>query len=491
MILINPQFNRIRKLGIFSRYVPSSLPIGIGILASYLLAKDKKIKILDDQIIPVTAEVLAEYVKDLSTPYLFGISCFTAGIGRGYQIAQLIKRQYPSSYVIMGGIHPTVLPQEVLRSGYVDIVVRREGEETLVSLYDALKNRRDFTQILGISYKDKSNKIIHNPDAPLFPNLDLLPLFPYYLFESHLDKYNLGFIVSSRGCPYDCIFCSQRQISGRWYRAASPKKVIGELDLLINKYKQKDISFFDDNFVVNPERTKELCNLMYENGFYKKAVFSCQTRGDAINEEILGYLKKAGFTTVGFGLETGSERLMKLINKGETVQQNIDAVKLAKKHGFIIISSIILGLPTETKEDRRLTYQLAKNLDVDVTKFNNATPYPGTKLYELALQEGNLNPGENWDNLSACGTFVEGPFSKAPLAYCPTTTTEDELRKDILKANFFFWLAPKRVFRILRKGSVPGGWLVLPQKWYLKPKEWYYMFRLMIRIILTFIKIFV
>lgn len=491
MILINPQFNRIKKLGIFARYVSISLPIGIGTLAGYLLANNKQVKILDDQVTPVNEQILKEYVKDLSAPYIFGISCFTAGIGRGYQIAQFIKRRYPDSYVIMGGIHPTVLPEEVLNSGYVDIVVRREGDKTIILLYDALKNGKDFTEILGISYRDENNKIIHNQDAPLFSDLNLLPLFPYHLFESHIDKYDLGFILSSRGCPYNCIFCSQRQISGRWYRYVEPERVIEELDLLIHKYQQKDISFFDDNFIIDRERTKRLCDLMYKNGYYKNTVFCCQTRGDAVDDEILEYLKKAGFTTIGFGLETGSERLMKLLNKGETVQQNIKGVRLAKKHGFKVMGNFILGLPTETKQERELAYKLTKSLDLDIVKFNNATPYPGTKLYKIALEEGGLNAGENWKNLCACGTFVEGPFSQAPLAYCPKTSTEKELRKAILKANFFFWLNPKQIIRLFKKGSVTGGWFVFEKGWYLKPKEWYYLSRLGTRAILSFLKIFI
>lgn len=491
MILINPQFDRVKKLGIFSRYVPISLPIGIGILAGHLLFRNKKARILDDQVIPVNEQVLKEYVRGLSKPYIFGISCFTAGIGRGYQIAEMIKKQYPDSYVIMGGIHPTVLPEEVLKNDYVDIAVRREGDETIILLYEALKKGRDFTKISGISYKGKNNQIVHNQDAPLFADLNSLPPFPYHLFESHIDKYNLGFILSSRGCPYDCIFCSQRQISGHWYRCAKPERVIEEIDLLINKYKRKDISFFDDNFVVDKERAKRLCDLIYQNNFYKKAIFACQTRGDAVDEEILEYLKKAGFAAIGFGLETGSERLMKLVNKGETVQQNIEAIKMAKKYGFRVMGSFILGLPTETKAERRMAYQLTKDLDLDLIRFNNATPYPGTELYKIALEEGRLNPGKDWENLSACGTFVEGPFHRAPLAYCPKTTTEEELRKDILRANLFFWLRPKRIFRILSEGIVLGGWLALPEKWYFKPKEWYYLSKLGIRVVLSFLKIFI
>ncbi len=491
MILINPQFDRVSKLGDFSRYVPISVPIGLAILAGYLQSKGKTVKILDEQIKPVSEELLREYVRDLKPPYIFGISCFTAGIGRGYEIAKIVKSKYPEAKVVMGGIHPTVLPEEVLNSGDVDIVVRREGDETLNLLYDLIKKGEDYSQLLGISFKNKEGQIIHNSDAPLFSDINLLPPFPYHLFEDHRDKYNFGFIFSSRGCPYNCIFCSQRSISGGNYRYLSSPRVVAEIDLLVNKYGQKYISFFDDNFVVDKNRTKELCQLIRERNFPKDVIFDCQTRGDAVNEDILQELKSAGFKSIFFGLETASERLMKLINKGETVKQNFAGVKLAKKIGFQVSAAFILGLPTETREERRQAYKMAKELSLDNVRFNNATPYPGTELYNIAIKEGRFNPGKNWENLSACGTFVESPFKSSPLSYCPLTTTEKELRRDIARANLFFWFSPVRICRILTSGNVGGGWLSLPNKWYLKPKEWYYLSKMGLRLFLSLIKSFI
>jgi len=137
--------------------------------------------------------------------------------------------------------------------------------------------------------------------------------------------------------------------------------------------------------VVNKERTKQVCNLIVEKGYHKKADFGCQTRGDAIDQEILEHLKKANFTSIAFGMETGSERMMKIINKGETVEQNVRAARLAKEYGFKVMASFIMGLPTETKEERKMTFDLANSLDLDYAKFNNATPYPGTELYDIGM----------------------------------------------------------------------------------------------------------
>jgi radical SAM superfamily enzyme YgiQ (UPF0313 family) len=448
--------------------------MGIGALAGYLLQQKKTVKILDEHITPVTDGVLDDYVADLSHPYIFGISCLSAGIGRGYELSKMIKTKYPNSKVILGGIHPTVLPEEALETGYVDIVVRREGEEILNLLYDAIKRGDDYSQIQGISFRDGNGHIIHNPPAKL-PSINSLPSFPYHLFTKYPGKYDLGFIMSSRGCPYNCIFCSQRSVSGQSYRYTTPEKVIEELDFLINEYQQTHISFFDDNFVVNRERTKRLCKLIHDNGFNKKATFDCQTRGDAIDNDILSYLKRANFTAIDIGLETASERLMTLLNKGETVKQNIEAVKLLQAFGFRVSGTFILGLPTETKEERWQALRLAKELQLDHVRFNNATPYPGTRLYELAKEENRLNIAKDWGNLNACGTLVAGPFNTTKLAYVPRTTTEKELTKDILRINLFFSLSPKRVFRILFGGGTPHGWLLFPKKWYFSPKECYYL----------------
>lgn len=489
MILINPKSDRNKKLGNFARYVPISIPFSLGFLAGYLLDKGKQVKILDEQVTEITCEILDNYVKNLSKPYIFGMSCLTANISRGYELAEIIKKRYPDCKIIFGGIHPTVLPDEVLKNDYIDIAVRGEGEKTLYLLYNTIKNKKDYYKIPGISFKDKNNKIKHNPPAKLI-DLKEIPKFPYNLFDKYSDKYNLGFIFSSRGCPYSCIFCSQRCISGRKYRCSPIERVIEEIDLLINKYGQKHIDFFDDNFLVNKNRTKELCESMYKNGFYNKATFGCQIRADSVDEEMLTYLKKAGFKNLAFGMETASERLMIIINKGETVKAIIKAVKLAKKFGFQVAGTFMFGLPTETKEERYQTYKLAIELDLDYARFNNATPYPGTKLYEIAKSENRLNTGKNWENLNACGSFVEGLFTKSKLAYVPTTTTEKELYKDVLKANLLFWLRPRKIIQILGNGTVSGGWLSLPKRWYLKPGELYYISQLGIRVLASSLKIF-
>ncbi|MDD5436726.1 MAG: radical SAM protein [Candidatus Omnitrophica bacterium] len=488
MILLNSGCDRVQKLGGFSRYVPIGVPIGIGYLAAYLIKHGKTVKILDGEVNDVTGDVLDRYVKDLSQPYIFGISSLTAGIAKAHRMADLIKRRYPGSKIIFGNMHPTVMTEDVLKDRNIDVVVRGEGEEVLDLLYERMKAKKDHGDIKGISFC-KDGRIIHNEAAPL-PDLATVPRFPYHLFAEHSGKYDLGFITSSRGCPYNCIFCSQRNISGKRYRYFPPEIVIQDLEELILKHNRSFITFADDSFLTNRERVVKLCDAIKERGFHKKAIFDCQARGDTVDEGILKTLRDTGFRTIHFGIETASERLMKLIDKRETVQEIVDAVKLSKRLGFQVSGTFILGLPTETREERRAAYALAKELSLDYVRFNNATPYPGTRLYEIAKEEGRLTPGKEWENLNACGTLVESPFKTSSLAYVPLTATRGELNNDILKFNLFYSFRLQSVLKILKERIGPAGWLALPERWYLKPGEWSYLIRFGLRILFSFAKVF-
>lgn len=485
MILINP---RSTKFGIFDRYVPLSVPIGVGHLAGYLQSRDKTVAILDEHVTPITKDLLIRTAATLSSPLIFGISALTACIHRAYEIARMIKELFPDSKIITGGIHPTVLPDEVLANPDIDIIVRGEGEEVLDRLYDAIKKGYDYFSFAGISFR-RGAQVIHNPQAEL-PDLTKLPAFPYHIFGAHSDRYNFGFIASSRGCPYDCIFCSQRIISGHKFRYVPTDLVIDEIDLLLNRFGQTHINFVDDNFTANKPRLKQLCEEMIRRRYSATATFDCQTRADAVNEEILVLLKKAGFRLINFGLETSSERLMVLLNKKETVRQNIDAVRLAKKLGFGVSGTFIFGLPTETRDDRWAAYRLAKDLDLDYVRFNNATPYPGTRLFEIAQEENRLFIEKDWQNLNACATLVADRQTEAHLPYVPQGTDEKILKKDIIKANLYFSLRPNRVLRLLVKRIGPAGWFYLPQRWYFKPQEWLSLFKLGFSLVRTFMRAF-
>ncbi|MFC1693070.1 B12-binding domain-containing radical SAM protein [Candidatus Latescibacterota bacterium] len=486
MILISPTGDRPKKLGAFAKYVPLSVPYGIGALTGYMHSIGKKAEIIDEEIEPVTIEVLKQKVKNLDTPYIFGISCLTAGITRGYEIAKGIKKEpyFSDAKIIFGGIHPTVMPDEVLDSGYADIVVRNEGEKTLEILYERIKNGEDYSDLKGISYCT-DGKIIHNDPADLV-DINELPSFPYDMFYNYSPKYSLGFITSSRGCPYDCIFCSQRSINGKFYRFRSPESVIEEIEYLYKVRGQEFITFQDDNFLPSKKRAIQLCELIYKR-FGNKIKFDCQARADNVNDEVLAIMRKAGFRLMHIGIECATDKLLSLVQKSESLHQIIEGVRMVKKHGFQVSGTFILGLPTETAKDRKLAYELAKDLDLDYVRFNNATPYPGTKLFEMAQTQGRFLPGKNWENLNACGSLVENPFKRSNLSFVPDGVEEGELRNDIIKYNMFFSLRPKRVIQLITSRVGPAGWFELPPNWYFHPGEWFLLFKFSGKIGINFI----
>jgi len=257
---------------------------------------------------------------------------------------------------------------------------------------------------------------------------------------------------------HNCIFCSNRVTTGKRYRFRSPESTVEELCLLQERYHPEMVLFLDDNFLVNRQRVYHLIDLIKERGLHKKMKFSFQARGDSVDYTILQDLYRAGFQSVFFGLETSSEEIMKIIRKGETVADCITAVKMAKEIGFHVSATFIYGLPTETHQNRMDCARLANDLDIDMVRFNNATPYPGTELYELAKKEGRLYIQGVYENFNSVSTFIESPFKTTHFSYIPANNTEEEIRSDIILSYFMFYLNFRKLKRMFARHDEGVGW---------------------------------
>lgn len=451
VILINPSFNR-EKMGPFHKYVRAMAPMSLGFLASYLMAKGIKPVIYDEQIECLSEEKIKE-IFGWRRRMIAGITCLTAGADRAYELAGWIKAANPEAKIIFGGVHATVLPEEVIIKGGADIVVRNEGEDTLCELVKYYSEGGDIRLIKGISFMDKGN-LFHTPDRPPIRDLDDLPEFPYYLFEKNKDKYSFGNLLTSRGCPYECIFCSQRSISGKTYRYRSAEKVLSELDTLISIYGQKNIIFNDDNFVVNRRRVLEICRLIIERKYPKNVRFLAMARSDMVDPEMLRAMRKAGFKSIVFGLETGSERLMKLIKKRSTLEDNEKAVRMAREAGFVTIGAFILGFPTETREESLSTIRFAKKINLDLNRFNLLVPYPGTEVSRMIAKTSD-KPLNNWQDF-----LTVGGIGKGRVPYVPEGRTDSEMRRLQIWANVSFYMRPRQLLIFARGGY--GDQLSIP-----------------------------
>lgn len=453
MIFINssPQ----NSLKIFQPFLPVFVPIGIGYLMATMKQKGVLSYLVDEQIEKNVDLKIDNYVININQPLVFGFSVVTAAYQNAIILAQKLKIKYPGCKVIFGGIHPTAMPDEVLSNECVDYVVRGEAEHILPELYDAIKHNLSCENIMSISYR-RENKTIHNERAECILDLNILPAFPYDLFKD--EKYDMGFIMSSRGCPHDCIFCSNKINSMRRFRYRSADEVVNELIMLHEKFNRKYIYFLDDNLLANKKRIMELAEKINNSKISGKMIYNFQARGDNCDEEVLKTLFNAGFKGVYFGIETASEKLMKSLNKGETVKQVADAIKLAKDIGFHVSANFIFGLPEETHTDRMNAIKLTKSLQLDLAKYNNATPYPGTELYSIALSQKRLNILDGYENMNSVSTFIENPFNKLPMAYIPEGNTEKEIRHDILHGYFSFYFSFYKLKGVFTRPDLNNAW---------------------------------
>lgn len=365
-------------------YVGGGPPLGICYLAAMLEKEGLPVKLLD---CAIASE--HEVVNGIKWADVVGISAPTVLASRALLLAKYAKER--AKIVIVGGPHATLQPEFFLKSGYVDFVVRGEGEYTLLELLRAIDQLNGLMHTKGISYV-KNGKVIHNPERPLIKNLDeipfparhLLPLQRYFRYQ----KLFMGGpsprlrMITSRGCPFSCIFCA-KEIFGRFYRSRSPCNVVDEMDLLFDRYGVKYIDFVDDIFTINKQRTLELCNEIIRRGLHEKISWSCETRVDLVDYQLLVNMRKAGCKEIFFGVESGSQRILNTLNKGFSVEQIRGAIKAAKRAGLIVNCFLIIGTPSETIQDIELTKNLIFTTKPDYIGVSIFTPLPGTRAFEM------------------------------------------------------------------------------------------------------------
>ena len=450
VLLIFPQFKSELHYGRLSKVAPSLVPVSLVYLATFLQEKGIPVKILDGQVQELTPTTLRKEIEDYS-PRFVGITSLTPIAEVAHQVAAVAKGVSREITVVMGGTHPTVVPEETIRDENVDIVVRQEGEHTLYEIVDAIIGKSDLEGIKGLTFR-RNGEIIHTEQRPFLEELDSLPLPDWSLVP--LDSYHqipdatfrkpVRCLLTSRGCPFRCIFCSARLSSGYHYRVRSPRNVIEEIDLLINRYGARQLAFLDDNFIVDQQRAMAICDLIIKRGYHKKVVWTCAGRADQISEPLLKKFKDAGCALISYGVETGSQRLLDIIKKSLTIEQIEEAVRLTREVGIKVRGTLMLGLPTETPEESQQTIEFAKKLGLNFAKFSLATPYPGTELYRLAKEQGLLKT-DDWRYFSSMAGF--GEYDPV---YIPEGRDARELKQLQKRATREFYIRPRQIWDLLR-----------------------------------------
>lgn len=416
--------------------------LGIAYLTS-LLNKNGHQAFLHDGADSSTREMI-DYVKKIS-PDVVGITMNTTNRFEALELAQIIKNKYRIP-IILGGPHPTLIPDQILKNyNFIDFIVRNEGEYTALKLINALEKKEDFTQILGISYRNEG-EIIHNPPASIIENLDELP-FPEWKFfnlkkyvsqpeyPEEYKKYPYGSIISSRGCPFQCTFCSSSNFWGYKIRFRSAKSVLEEIKMLYD-LGIRFIVFNDDNFTSNKKRVIEICKLIIKEGLHEKMGWQCRAEVNIVDDELLEWMKKANCNMLEFGVEDCSEQGIRWFKKGHTKEQTKIAFDLCKKYGIKTKSYFIIGGDHETKENIAIKKKYIEELNPDVTTASILLAYPKTEVYEIGKRKGF------WDDsiwLKPC--VGEKYHSRAPIYTGPNLNYSEV---SAASAEILYWWMKKK-----------------------------------------------
>jgi len=396
VVLVFPPITVEERYGKSMKNVGGILPpLGLAYIASFLEAHDHSVNIIDGQASMMSMDQLAEQVSRMKAD-IVGLSALTPTIYRANQAATAIRKTCPEVKIVMGGHHPSLFPRETIAGNPdVDIVCIGEGEHTMLELTRVLESSEGLSEVRAIAFRN-GNEITQNPprefikdlDSLPFPARHLLPIKAYRPLPNQWKRFPVVHMIASRGCPYRCTYCS-KSVFGRIYRARSPQNVIEEIKLVMRKYGAKEVEFWDDTFTMNRSWVHALCDLMIKEGL--DIVWTCETRVDKVDLDILRTMKKAGCWKIGYGIESGCQDLLDIIKKDITLEQIRNAVMWTKSAEIEAGLSFMLALPGENPEDALKTIRLAVELDPEYAQFCITTPYPGTELYSQAQRYGNLS----------------------------------------------------------------------------------------------------
>ncbi|PJA29266.1 MAG: hypothetical protein CO189_03010 [candidate division Zixibacteria bacterium CG_4_9_14_3_um_filter_46_8] len=391
LLLIHPPSREVYDK--FERKAIDRMPIGLAYVAAIGEQEKHQVEVLDAEAMRLSLTEIGSAI-DSFRPEVIGVTCTTPLFPISAKIVEMSKEQMPQTVTILGGPHINALPREALmQCGAADFVIFGEGEQTFAALLKHISKRAKPSAVPGIGYRDGQGIILNSPASAIenldtipFPARNKFPLNKYYDPDRYEDAYTL--MVTSRGCPYNCIFCGSSATWGRKVRFRSATNVLDEIEQVIREFGISNITFCDDTFTLGRRRVLEICNGIIERGYNIK--FLCSSRINTIDEDRLEALAGAGCTEISFGVESGDPEILKTICKNIELDQVKAAFEMVKSFGIRVHSSYIIGNPGDTDETIRKTIEFAIDSGTDAAQFSISTPYPGTPLWSMAIQQNKL-----------------------------------------------------------------------------------------------------
>ncbi|HLC65829.1 MAG TPA: radical SAM protein [Candidatus Nanoarchaeia archaeon] len=447
VLLIYPCYDQERQFGKFKELARNCMPLGLATIGAVLRNEGHEVSAIDTSVSYKTEKELAAEVK-FRNPEVIGISVITQLIDAAHDKVRICREACPNAKIIVGGPHLTHYPLDAFKHfPGIDYAVYGEGEYTMKELVGAIEKKNDIKTVKGVIYQE-NGEVKQTPMRPEIQDLDELPFPQRDLFE--VVKYRPSMtrfkqlpstsLYTSRGCPYRCAFCNQT--FSKKIRIQSAKRTYEEMLECYSKWGIRDFEFFDDSMGNHKKKLYELCDLLKQSKV--KFTWSCQIRTNQVSDEIIKMMKDAGCWNIRFGIESGVQRILDYITKDQTNEQTEMAVRLCDKYGIIAYGGFIIGLPTETKEETQETIDFAKKIPLDHANFAIFEPRPGTRLFELAKEEGF-----QVDDL-AYSSIWAGISGNLPV-YAPKGREPKELAEAQKRAFREFYLRPSLFLRHIRK----------------------------------------
>jgi radical SAM superfamily enzyme YgiQ (UPF0313 family) len=460
ILFINPPQDRTGNL--VNKNQLEWIPLGLCYLSAIAKQQGYETKVID---LARSTWTEVEQVLKTENPDILGLSCWSDIRFSTIRTSDIARRLNKNVKIIIGGSHASFFPEHMFKLTSVDVVVIGEGEQTLKELLIAYKSNKPVTKIQGIAYK-KNNKIIITKPRKLIDNLDQIP-FPVYdgLDLSKYrgdDKFSIkngvinGMMISSRGCPYQCTFCSTCLYWKRKWRARSPINTVNEMEELYNKYQVTNIRFWDDHFTLNQSRAIQICKEIIKRGLHKKLSWSTSLRVDCLNDRTIKWMKKAGCNKLIFGVESGSETILANIKKGFKVKHIKKAFKLCHKYGVYANASIMVGNKGENNQTIQETIQVLNEIKPDnlIRGGSVLIVFPNTEIYQEMKQAGKITD-EYWlsDNSMPYYT-LENNLEKNILLGNKLTfglmTRKEKVRYILTKGLCILFTNPKKMFKLIK-----------------------------------------
>lgn len=425
ILLINPPIREWAK--------PNCFPLGLGYLSSVLLQSGHELEILDINACRWNPQEVEKQIKAMEYD-LVGIGGIITTYRYVKWLISILKKYHSKQSIIVGGSLGSSIPQLMLERNEADIVCIGEGEETIKELVGFIEDGRDLSLVQGIWFKAADGSIHANPDRKSIRNLDNLPLpawdcFPLDVYLSNpvgapnRNKWTDGAatqdmprsmnLSASRGCPYQCIFC-YHDFMGQGYRHRSSQKIFDEIKVLHSNYGIEYFHFIDDEFIMSKRFIYQFCEKMNDlrRELGPNITWGCNGRVNLVTEDLIAAMADAGCVLIGYGIESGSQKMLDIMKKEVTVEQAKEAVKLTQKYLGWADCSFMIGLPGETRKTIQETIDFCKELDLEPEVIFFATPYPRTELYQLALRSGKIKDEETFiQKLGEQGEIVSVNFT--------------------------------------------------------------------------------